>query len=118
MSTSAFKEYMDVFSDKNKVKKLREWIGIDILNEDMDAFAVPPDKDLRISEGRWKLLVGHAVNLVNAVGYSNVPEEEARNAVRYLFVCINCMKYKLDPKAAKKALNIEEYENKYWRKQA
>lgn len=118
MSTSAFKEYMDVFSDKNKVKKLKDWIGIDILEDDSHKFAVAPNKKLRISEGRWKLLVGHAVNIVNAVARSNAPEEEAKNAVRYLFVCINCIKYGLDPKAAKEALNIEEYENKYWRKQA
>lgn len=115
---SGFKEYMEVFSDKNKVEKLRNWIGVNVLEEDSHKFAVAPNKKLRISEGRWKLLVGHAVNLVNAVARSNAPEEEARNAVRYLFVCINSIKYGLDPKAAKVALNIEEYENKYWRKQA
>lgn len=96
----------------------KKWVGYDVLNQDRNMFAVSPDKDLRISDGRVKLLVGHAVNVINAMLAMDAEEPELRDAYRYLFVCMDCLKYRLDPKAAKEALNIEEYENKYWRKQA
>ena len=115
---SAFKDYLKMFSDKKWLEELKDWIGNDILEKDTHTFVVPPNKNLRISEGRWKLLVGHAVNLIHAAVDGDASGEELRNIYRYLFVCINCIKYGLDPKAAKEALNIEEYENKYWRKQA
>ena len=119
MSTSAFKQYMKAFSDENFVREVRKWVGNEVLDEDTHTFVAAPNKNIRISEGRWKLLVGHAVNIVVAMSdEESTTGEELRNAYRYLFVCINCIKYGLDPKAAKKALNIEEYENKYWRKQA
>ena len=118
MSTSAFKKYMEIFSDKDWVANLERWIGNDVLEKDTHTFVVPPNKSLRISEGRWKLLVGHAVNVITAMTDEDVPEKELQNAYRYLFVCINCIKYGLDPNAAKEALDIEEYEKKYWRKQA
>ena len=115
---SAFKDYLKMFSDKKWLEELKDWIGNDILENDTHTFVVPPNKNLRISEGRWKLLVGHAVNLIHAAVDGDASEKELRNMYRYLFVCMNCQKYRLDPKAAKEALNIEEYENKYWRKQA
>ena len=120
MSASAFKDYLEMFSDKEWLEELKDWVGNDILEEDTHTFAVPINEvhHLRISEGRWKLLIGHATNLIHAAVDGDASGEELRNIYRYLFVCINCMKYNLDPKAAKKALNIEEYENKYWRKQA
>lgn len=119
MSTSAFKQYRKAFSDENWVKEVRKWVGNEVLDEDSHTFAAAPNKDIRISEGRWKLLVGHAVNIVVAMSEEETTTmEELQNAYRYLFICINCRKYGLDPKAAKLALNIEEYEDKYWRKQA
>ena len=119
MSTSAFKQYQKAFSDENWVKEVRKWVGNELLDEDTHTFAVAPtpNKFIKISEGRWKLLVGHAVNIIVAMSEEETTTmEELQNAYRYLFVCINCIKYGLDPKAAKIALNIEEYENKYWRK--
>lgn len=114
---SAYLDAMTIFSDDKIREEIEDWVGPELIVQDRETFAVPPNKDLRISDGRLKLLVGHAVNvLYSMLGYCT--DEEMSNMYRYLFVCMNCLKYKLDPKAAKIALNIEEYENKYWRKQA
>ena len=114
---SAYKDIMAAFSEFGE--GLEEWVGLDLIKQDKDTFAVPPDIELRISDGRLKLLVGHATNVLYAMlDNTDSSDSELRDMYRYLFVCLNCQKYRLDPKAAKEALNIEEYENKYWRKQA
>lgn len=116
---SAYLDTMAIFSDGSFREGIELWMGPELLKKDRETFAVPLDKDLRISDGRLKLLVGHAANLIAAMScFTKCTEDEMRNAYRYLFVCMNCQKYRLDPKAAKVALNIEEYEKKYWRKQA
>ena len=113
---SAYLDAMTMFSGFGE--DLEKWVGSELIQQDRDTFAVAPDKDLRISDGRLKLLVGHAVNVIYSMLGGYCTDEEMRNAYRYLFVCMDCQKYRLDPKAAKEALNIEEYEEKYWRKQA
>lgn len=114
---SAYLDAMTIFSDDKFREEIKEWVGTKVIMQDRETFAVPPDIEIRISDGRLKLLVGHAINIIYSM-LGHATDEEMRNAYRYLFVCMNCQKYGLDPKAAKIALNIEEYENKYWRKQA
>ena len=117
---SGYEVAVAVFSDPEWLNGIRSWIGDDlVLDRKMfDYAAIHPTNNLRISEGRQKLLVGHAVKLIDAMNKKDASESEMKNAIRYLFICMDCLKYRLDPKAAKVALNIEEYENKYWRKQA
>lgn len=116
---SAYLDAMTIFSDEEFRKDLEEWVGPELLKQDRETFAVYPDKELRISDGRLKLLVGHATNVLHAMLCNpDSSDTEVRNMYRYLFVCMNCQKYRLDPKAAKLALNIDVYEKKYWRKQA
>ena len=115
---SAYLDAMTIFSDGSFRESIELWIGLELIKQDRKTFdyaAYHPTSDFRISEGRRKLLVGHATNVLYSM-LGCATDEEMRNMYRYLFVCMNCIKYRLDPKAAKTALNIEEYENKYWRK--
>ena len=117
---SGYEAAINAFSNHEWLNEIRSWIGDDLVldRKRFDYAAIHPTNNLRISEGRQKLLVGHAMKLLDAMNKKDAFESEMKNATRYLFVCMDCLKYRLDPKAAKKALNIEEYENKYWRKQA
>lgn len=117
---SGYEVAVAAFSSPEWLNEMRSWIGDDLVldRKAFDYAAFHPTNKLRISEGRQKLLVGHAMKLLDAMDKKDATESEMKNATRYLLICMDCLKYRLDPKAAKKALNIEEYENKYWRKQA
>lgn len=117
---SGYEVAVVAFSNPEWLNEIRSWIGDDLVldRKTFDYAAIHPTNNLRISEGRQKLLVGHAIKLLDAMDKKGATESEMKNVTRYLFICMDCLKYRLDPKAAKVALNIEEYEDKYWRKQA